>query len=349
MGSRDRKLCSELVYAYYRLGKAIQCSIAERLKIAAYLCRVEHVDFLFEGQGDWNHHAFSSIEERMDVVKQHYPTFQADLLFPFQAELSKQLSATAFSASMLTKPRTYIRIENKQLAVVEIHLSAQAIPYQVESESCISFEPRVNLEEHLPANLSYEVQDLSSQETAKYFDAKEGEHWLDCCAASGGKSLLLHQQAKKLQITATDIRESILENYRLRMKKNGVVSFYTHVWDASGEKALPGVKQFDGIIADVPCSGSGTFGRHPEQNTFFDKQEIEKYQAKQIAIVRNIVRYLKKGGKLIYITCSVFEKENVAVSTYIQEELKLSLLEQSYLNGTERRSDSMFVARFQKG
>ena len=118
MGSRDRKLCSELVYAYYRIGKAIECSVAERLKMAAYLCGVEHVDFLFEKQAEWNQRTFSSTDERMEVVKQHYPTFQADQLFPFQAELSKQLSATAFSTSMLSKPRTYILIESKQLPMV---------------------------------------------------------------------------------------------------------------------------------------------------------------------------------------------------------------------------------------
>ena len=105
-------------------------------------------------------------------------------------------------------------------------------------------------------------------------------------------------------------------------------------------------KLFDGIIADVPCSGSGTWSRTPEMLTFFDEQELVKYTDRQKEIVTNVMPYLKPGGYLIYITCSVFKVENEDIVAHLSKLPQLELVKTALINGIANRSDSMFYALF---
>ncbi len=100
------------------------------------------------------------------------------------------------------------------------------------------------------------------------------------------------------------------------------------------------------IIADVPCTGSGTWARTPEQLLYFRKEQIEKYTSLQKKILQNVIPHLKKGGHLLYVTCSVFKKENEEIVTFIQEELHLTLINMEILKGYEMKADTMFAALF---
>ncbi|MGI8893531.1 MAG: hypothetical protein ACR2GN_08720, partial [Bacteroidia bacterium] len=106
-------------------------------------------------------------------------------------------------------------------------------------------------------------------------------------------------------------------------------------------------KLFDGIICDVPCSGSGTWARTPEDISCFKEDEIKNYLEKQKAIVINAAAHLTKSGKLIYITCSVFKEENENMVNYIVNNTSLQMQEMKLIDGTELRADSLFVASFQ--
>ncbi|HRH61680.1 MAG TPA: Fmu (Sun) domain-containing protein, partial [Chitinophagaceae bacterium] len=103
---------------------------------------------------------------------------------------------------------------------------------------------------------------------------------------------------------------------------------------------------FDYIICDAPCSGSGTWSRTPEQLVFFDKEKIENYTLLQKNIVANAIQYLLKGGYFLYITCSVFKKENEEVAAFIQRQLQL--VQQQVLKGYDNNADTMFAALFKK-
>jgi len=102
---------------------------------------------------------------------------------------------------------------------------------------------------------------------------------------------------------------------------------------------------FDGIILDAPCSGSGTWGRTPEMISQFDPHKIDFFQKLQQNIARNVVKYLKPGKPLIYITCSAFKAENEDVVDFIVKELRLKLEKQTVLEGYKNKADTMFVAR----
>ena len=173
----------------------------------------------------------------------------------------------------------------------------------------------------------------------------------DCCAASGGKSILAFDLMRNIELTVTDTRKNILENLEARFLKAGIKNYTSFVCDLSLNPLPVKMKQlqpFDFIIADVPCSGSGTWARTPEQLKYFSKENIEKYALLQQKIVCNAGNFLKAGGYFLYITCSVFKKENEDNVEFIKNELHFDLIEFRYLKGYEMQADTLFAALFQK-
>lgn len=175
----------------------------------------------------------------------------------------------------------------------------------------------------------------------------------DCCAGSGGKSIMAYDHNPSIELAVSDVRKSILANLESRFKTAGIRKYKSFKADlAHSPLSIPHPiaigSSFDFIIADVPCSGSGTWGRTPEQLSFFDKKEIESYSRLQKRIVDNIVPHLDPGGHLLYITCSVFKKENEEVVEYIKQKFHLEVKKMELLKGYEIKADSMFAALLQK-
>ena len=174
----------------------------------------------------------------------------------------------------------------------------------------------------------------------------------DCCAASGGKSIMAKDILNDIDLTVSDVRESILINLKKRFQEAGIKNYKSVVRDLS-QQSLEALSSGSGegcdlIIADVPCSGSGTWGRTPEQLSFFQSSSIETYSALQKKIISNTVSKLKQGGYFLYITCSVFKKENEDNVEWMQEELKLQLLKQEVIKGYAVKADTMFAALLKK-
>jgi 16S rRNA (cytosine967-C5)-methyltransferase len=178
-------------------------------------------------------------------------------------------------------------------------------------------------------------------------DVKKAEVLWDCCAASGGKSILLFDICRpNINITVSDIRENILTNLQLRFKEAGINIQKKFVQDLSVKSGLLIDEKFSIVLCDVPCTGSGTWSRTPEQYYSFDESQIQEFANKQKAIVVNALRHLSKDGWFIYITCSVFKKENEEIVEFIQENYPCQLLEMKYLKGYNQKADTLFVAYF---
>ena len=96
----------------------------------------------------------------------------------------------------------------------------------------------------------------------------------------------------------------------------------------------------------MPCSGSGTWSRTPEQLYFFEESKIAYYANLQKKIISNAVKALKPGSVLLYITCSVFTEENEDAVNFIQEQLHLKLVSANYFKGYQQRADTLFAALF---
>ena len=113
---------------------------------------------------------------------------------------------------------------------------------------------------------------------------------------------------------------------------------------------LPETKDtpFPIVVCDAPCTGSGTWGRTPEQLYFFKKETIQLYAERQKKIVATAIPHLASGGLFFYITCSVFKAENEEVAAFIQSQFGLEQVHLELLKGWDKQADSMFVAVFKK-
>jgi 16S rRNA (cytosine967-C5)-methyltransferase len=192
------------------------------------------------------------------------------------------------------------------------------------------------------------VQDYSSQRIAEFLKLTTENHspttvW-DCCAASGGKAMLAMDTLPPIQLTVSDVRASIIHNLKERFKEAGIRRYQSFIADLT--TAYPLSKNYDLVICDVPCSGSGTWARTPEQLHFITAQKIEHYATLQKSIVRNVVKAVNKSGYLLYITCSVYKKENEEVVAFIQQTTPLHLIHASVLKGYDVKADTMFAALF---
>jgi len=154
----------------------------------------------------------------------------------------------------------------------------------------------------------FEVQDEGSQIAADLVYARPGEQVFDLCAGAGGKTLALAAAMDNQgQIHAWDNDKQRLAPIFERLKRAGTRNVQVHGADAD----LSGLEaRFDRVVVDAPCTGSGTWRRHPDAKWKLTPQALEKRCAQQTEILDIAAQYVKPGGFLCYITCSVFMAEN---------------------------------------
>jgi 16S rRNA (cytosine967-C5)-methyltransferase len=350
MGSSDRRVASRLMYNYFRLGKALfNTPTEERLMVAEFLCNTQTNSFLQHFKPEWALCIGFDIDEKLKLVKTAYPAFKLTDVFPWSAQLSDSIDKEAFLKSFFVQPDLFIRVRKGSEQNVKAILTKETITFKDEGNGCLSLPNGTKLETIFPQQNWFEVQDLSSQQTAQYFKPQKWEAWWDACAASGGKSLLLHELEPNLKLVVSDIRESILSNLDERFQHAGLIKYQRKILDLT-QNIDPELANyaFDGIILDAPCSGSGTWGRTPEMISQFQPQKIDFFQRLQQSISQNVVKYLKHGKPLIYITCSAFKAENEEAVEFLVKEAGLKLEQQAVLKGYENKADTMFVARLVK-
>lgn len=357
MGSKDRKVTSRFVYNYFRLGDSFNGKdFNKRLLIAEFLCENESISESEYLCGQLNLKLLDffnfSIQDKFDLLKDIVPEFNIENLFSFTPEFSKGIEKHSFYKSMFRQPLLWARIKRgKEKSVFEEFEKNQIEFSKAEKTAqAVSFINGISLDAlECRQNGSLEIQDLSSQLTGNYFQAKVGEHWWDCCSGAGGKTLLLANSNPDIKILATDTRESILINLKKRLQLSGVKNFQTRQIDlASDFKLTYPFNSFDGIISDVPCSGSGTWARTPEMLSFFSEKEISEFQKKQKRIAESVIPYLKPGKPLVYITCSVFKAENEEVVEYLSQKHGLEIECAEMIYGYGHQADNLFVARLIK-
>jgi len=347
MGSNDRRVANRLMYNYFRLGKAIYNTPTEdRLIVAEFLCNSQTNSFLQHFKPEWALCINFDIDEKLKLVKTAYPDFKLTDVFPWSNELSEGIDKQAFLKSFFVQPDLFIRVRKGFEQNVKSVLTKENITFKDEGNGCFSLPNGTRLETLFPQQNFFEVQDLSSQQTAGYFKPEKWDAWWDACAASGGKSLLLHELEPNLKLVVSDIRESILANLDERFQQAGLIKYQRKILDLT-QNVDPELHnyEFDGIILDAPCSGSGTWGRTPEMISQFEPQKISFFQKLQQSIARNTVKYLKPDKPLIYITCSAFKAENEANVDFLVKQVGLKLEQQTVLKGYDNKADTMFVAR----
>lgn len=352
-GSKDRKAISSICYNYFRLGFGVSSvlTVTEKLLLATFLLENKVSRLLEEFNPDWNKKIEEGIQAKVEIVED---IFNADNIFPFKDELSNAININQFNLSFLIQPKLFIRIRPGREKQVFNKLKTANISFEKLTKSCLAFSNNEKVSIILSIDKEVVIQDYNSQRTINLLRDQEGlpaeniSVW-DCCAASGGKSILAHDLFKNIKLTVSDTRKNILQNLKFRFEKAGIKNYTSFIADLSIFPPVEGIKgRPDLIIADVPCSGSGTWSRTPEQLSFFNKKEINRFAELQQKIVSNAAKYLKEDGYLLYITCSVFKKENEENVTFIQQKTSLKLIKSEYLKGYEMQADTLFVALFKK-
>jgi 16S rRNA (cytosine967-C5)-methyltransferase len=156
----------------------------------------------------------------------------------------------------------------------------------------------------------FEVQDASSQLVAPFLEVEPGQRVVDACAGAGGKTLhLASHMENKGQLIALDIYESKLKKLKVRARRNGIHNMETRAIDST--KVIKKLyNSVDRLLLDAPCSGLGVIKRNPDSKWKLEPEFIDRIMGVQQDILQNYSKMLKKGGQMVYATCSILPQEN---------------------------------------
>lgn len=350
MGSSDRRWATRYIYSFFRLGKAlIGEHQTQRLAIADFLCNSSSSLVVDEYLPDLKDKIGSALAEKIALIVKNYPSFRLTDVFKFDESLSAGIDAEQFYLSSFIQPDLFIRVKADAIRTIKEELEKAGQTFEQIGEKTLALPNGTKLEQALVGHKGYQVQDLSSQKTSELFQPIKYDYWWDCCAASGGKSLLLHDLEPQIQLLVSDIRENSLNNLQERFQEAGLKKYQKKVLDLlqNNDQDLHHY-EFDGILLDAPCTGSGTWGRTPEMLYHFDEHKVAYFSKLQRSIASKVLKYLKVGKPLIYITCSVFKQENEDVVNWLTTNLPLKLEKMELIKGYDLKADTMFAARLIK-
>jgi 16S rRNA (cytosine967-C5)-methyltransferase len=359
LGGKDRKELKALCYGYFRLSRAMEGESVETIARHAacfmgYQTDDEALNALCETLKD------KSTDEKIDIFAKEVKSFDESFIFPFSELASEAFQNQDFQNSFLEQPKVWIKIAGQKYNEVISELKKQDIQYTEISKGVLGFAADTRISELISFKEGYfRIQDLSSQQTSEAFNPQPGESWWDCCAGAGGKTMALLEKQPEIKLYASDIRESVLTNLDKRVSQLYRILHpdlkrkyleYIHIFASDVTEPIKEIKlpDFDGIIIDAPCTGSGTWSRNPENLLYFDPKVISDYQQRQLAILENVFPYLKPGKPLIYITCSVFRAENEEVIKRFTGNHSVSIEEQKYIEGYRQSAENMFLCRMIK-
>lgn len=150
------------------------------------------------------------------------------------------------------------------------------------------------------------IQDEGSQLVAEI--AGQGTKILDACAAPGGKTVILAERNPDASMTACDISRKRLSSMQRMLQQQTNIDF--RLADVAKIELRP---EFDLVLCDAPCSGTGTLARNPEIRHRLKPEELKRQHERQKAILSSVMRGVKPGGRLLYSTCSLEPEENETV------------------------------------
>ena len=339
-GSADRQVVSEIFYDIVRWKKRLEYYMGEGTKpsniynlILAYLLwkKVKYKKF-DEFDGIKTGGILSKLDKKTfptKAIEHSVPDWLAGL---FEKELGakweKEMSALNEQAPVILRANS-------------LKISAENLVKILKEEGVNSFVLRgypdaIQLEEKKNVFLAsafkegfFEVQDASSQKIAELLDVKEGMRVVDACAGAGGKTLHIAALMKnKGQIIALDIYEWKLAELKRRAKRAGAFNIETRfIEDNKVIKRLHNTA--DRLLIDAPCSGLGVLKRNPDSKWKIDEDFINRIKTEQENILQNYSKILKKGGKMVYATCSILPSENgEQVRKFLAENTEFALLKE---------------------
>ena len=218
-------------------------------------------------------------------------------------------------------PPLTLRINERQtnLKQYEEKLKSEAISYRVLGNIALELTQPTPVEK-IPGFMDGEVsiQDFGAQLAAKLLDLQDGQFCLDACSAPGGKT------GHMLEIADIELVSIDQQKDRLYKVKENLERLHLHAYlkcaDLAAVNTWWNEKLFDRILLDAPCSASGVVRRHVDIKWLRRPCDIEMFAKQQEAMLEAMWQLLKKGGKLLYATCSIFYDENQKVINHFIKE-----------------------------
>lgn len=348
IGSRDRRFISGAVHEVFRnqsfydywIQKFAQSDIRDPVKYAKFLCLMGAVK---DGSVDapvfsaaWNEikdqaqlenpeELFQIIRERKisETESEVSRTGWLALRYSFPGWLVERwikafgdkecealLKATHDRPPLVVRANTLKISRDMLLAQFESEAGAEAVPG---TTSAIRFREHPQVKNlHSFTDGLFEIQSEASQRVVELMRPQPGERVWDVCAGGGGKTLFLAALMQNQgQVMATDLRSLALKELKLRATRAGAEIVKAADIQRFYNREVK--EQFDKIVVDAPCSGTGTLGRAPDLKWRLEEKSFEEYATKQLEILEMALPYMKSSGRMYYITCSIDAAENEGV------------------------------------
>jgi 16S rRNA (cytosine967-C5)-methyltransferase len=283
LDSRDAGLASEIVFGSLRyqaqldhlIGRLAHGRLDPEVRIALRMgiYQLRQLDRV---------PAHAAVDESVELVKRSPKRSAAGLVNAVLRKIDRRPVAWPDRATELSMPAWLLEKWDRQFG-----------PQIAESIATHFLKP---VETYVAA--TGRIQDIGAQSVVPLLDVHPGVTLLDLCAAPGNKTA--QALAAGADTIACDLhwhRLKQLSGLGCRVVLDGTV-------------ALPFRTQFERILVDAPCSGTGTLGRNPESKWRLSASDLIDLHHKQVALLRNAFRHLRPGGRLVYSTCSLEEEEN---------------------------------------
>ena len=299
VGSKDRKFIADTIYEIIRWQLLLD-------KLSGEHPTIETRYAIYQAFQPSNFLSVNSIEphirvsfpqELFSLLKEHYGEEEALSLC--------QISNTKAPLSIRVNPLKSTR----ELLLKKLQASYVVYPTK-KSSLGIQFKERavlLQLPEYKEGH--FEIQDEASQLICELLPLRPHDRFLDYCAGSGGKSLgSAHKLQGQGEIYLHDTRPHMLLEAKKRVQRSGIPN--VHYLEPRDNRLKKLKKSIDCLLLDVPCSGTGTLRRNPDQKWRFSLRMLENLIKVQREIFQEAITYVKPGGSIVYATCSLLKEEN---------------------------------------
>lgn len=356
-GSKDRKFLAEAVFTIvknFRYYEYLANFCEEELKFKMIINVYFHLNSISPPQGnDWPLLDLNVFESKLSEVAS-YPSVVFSMP-EWLDNIGEQMLPNSWQkireVSVQQAP-VFIRINNLRADIKKVrnHLEKEGISFEVINEVCLKLNQRINLNTDKAYDAGwFEIQDEGSQMIGAFANPAADQFIIDACAGAGGKSL--HMAAlmeNEGNILSLDVNEKALVQLKIRAERAGAtiisVSDYN---DAEKLKSLNDSANL--VLCDVPCSATGVMRREIDQKWKFTGEKLENLLLIQQEILQNASLWVKKGGYLVYATCSVLPTENeIQIDSFLKRNPNFALIGSKQLLPESNGHDGFYMCKMQK-
>ncbi|MDR0581150.1 MAG: RsmB/NOP family class I SAM-dependent RNA methyltransferase [Holosporaceae bacterium] len=379
VGSHDRRAIAEFVYSIFRnfekikfLSSNISSNFGRIYALIflriCYTLSENEIDDIFSGKPfhppkltEFEKQILSAANKELDFpenVKLNYPQWMTPL---FRRAFQQDAFVNEISA-LNEKAFVDLRVNTLKSTREEVKCMLRNSGFELEDCRYSPYglrllKGRIGRNHEVLANGLAEIQDEGSQLIAEACAASPGDVVVDYCAGAGGKTLALAAIMKnKGRIFALDKYEERLANAKVRFRKANVNNVFCQ--QISGKWIKRHRESADVVLVDVPCSGVGTWRWNPDMRAKYALSDLEELLNVQAEILESAFQLAKKGGKLVYATCSVLMEENEDQIAkflenhpeFVHQKVNLSNYSGDYLRLTpfQHKTDGFFAAVLRK-